>query len=229
MPLTRPLAPARVPDASSVLTVKTRTLKEAGREVLEILSDSEPSSDAEETTPPLPSSGPRSDYSSNFRESSPLPPSDFPSETSYTESDSYLPSDEHTGTVRGSYHCNQVNLGLLNVIRRDLDPASREAVFTAQRQTRREDGSTAERKVAEFLQLIFTQKCLATDSNGIKCGGVAILRSKKQVSRGKWFWVGCSGFTATSNGKHRSWTIPDDVDEPIFIKGMHGEPHRKDN
>jgi hypothetical protein len=39
--LTRPLAPARVPDtsarvpdASSVLTVKTRTLKEAGREVL---------------------------------------------------------------------------------------------------------------------------------------------------------------------------------------------------
>ncbi|KAJ7358554.1 hypothetical protein DFH08DRAFT_1075567 [Mycena albidolilacea] len=75
---------------------ETRTLKEAGREVLEILSDSEPSSDVEETTPPLPSSGPGSD-DSNFRESSPLPPSDFPSETSYTESDSYLPSDEHTG------------------------------------------------------------------------------------------------------------------------------------
>ncbi|KAJ7838322.1 hypothetical protein B0H14DRAFT_3700283 [Mycena olivaceomarginata] len=305
--LTRPLAPARVPDDSSVLTVKTRTLKEAGREVLEILSDSEP-----ETTLPLPSSGPGSDDTSNFRESSPLPPSDFPSETSYTESDGYLSSDEHASTVpdlevsdtlwadpeilsfvrigdlrvttevtvqrmeyltefaslypipdvatafviyaedprfytivnkhgllrtmdaviknkdndswsggtgtgdsgvwvmfepgqppiwcrrsrlncTGSYHCNQVNLGLLNVIRRDLDPASREAVFAAQRQTRREDGSTAERKVAESRAV-----------NGF--GSV------------------CSGFTATSNGKHRSWTIPDDVDEPMFIKGMHGEP-----
>ncbi|KAJ7741241.1 hypothetical protein B0H14DRAFT_3608646 [Mycena olivaceomarginata] len=78
----------------AVLTVKTRTLKEAGREVLEILSDSEP-----ETALPLPSSGPRSDDSSNFRESSPLPPSDFPSEASYTESDGYLSSDEHAGTV----------------------------------------------------------------------------------------------------------------------------------
>ncbi|KAJ7669620.1 hypothetical protein B0H14DRAFT_3178725, partial [Mycena olivaceomarginata] len=38
----------------------------------------------------------------DFRESSPLPPSDFPSETSYTdspESDGYLSSDEHASTV----------------------------------------------------------------------------------------------------------------------------------
>ncbi|KAJ7933578.1 hypothetical protein B0H13DRAFT_1856083 [Mycena leptocephala] len=50
---------------------------------------------------------------------------------------------------KGSYVCERVDERLLDVTRRDLDPASREAVFAAQRQTRREEGTTAERKVTD--------------------------------------------------------------------------------
>ncbi|KAF8202713.1 hypothetical protein K438DRAFT_1758030 [Mycena galopus ATCC 62051] len=44
------------------------------------------------------------------------------------------------------------------------------------------------------------------------------------MSRNKRFWVGCSGFTTGSIGKHRSWSIPDDVDEGMFVEGMQGQP-----
>lgn len=49
----------------------------------------------------------------------------------------------------GAFVCERVDEQLLNVVRRDLDPASRDAIFAAQRQTRREEGTTAERRVAE--------------------------------------------------------------------------------
>ncbi|KAJ7734479.1 hypothetical protein B0H16DRAFT_1467605 [Mycena metata] len=113
---------------------------------------------------------------------------------------------------------------LLDVERRDLDPASRDAVFAAQRQTRRDDGTTAERKVTEFLQLVRSQKCRAVDKNGRKCQGVAILRSKKQVSRGHHHFLGCSGYRADFTNGHRSTSIPDDVDEDMLIRGLSGAP-----
>ena len=54
-------------------------------------------------------------------------------------------------SASGSYVCERVDERLVNVKRRDLDPASRDAVFAAQRQTRREEGTTAERKAAECV------------------------------------------------------------------------------
>ncbi|KAJ6592738.1 hypothetical protein B0H19DRAFT_1365112 [Mycena capillaripes] len=125
---------------------------------------------------------------------------------------------------KGAYVCERVDPRLLKVVRRDLEPASRDAVFAAQRQTRRDEGTTAERKVTQFIQLIRGQKCGATDKHGVKCQGVPILRTKKQISRGHKFWVGCSGFESSSTGRHNSWSIPDDVDGPMFVKGLSGAP-----
>ncbi|KAJ7698207.1 hypothetical protein B0H16DRAFT_1903439 [Mycena metata] len=125
---------------------------------------------------------------------------------------------------KGAFVCEQVDDHLLDVERRDLDPASRDAVFAAQRQTRRDDGTTAERKVTEFLQLVRSQKCRAVDKNGRKCQGVAILRSKKQVSRGHHHFLGCSGYRADFTNGHRSTSIPDDVDKDMLIRGLSGAP-----
>ncbi|KAJ7458041.1 hypothetical protein B0H11DRAFT_2062428, partial [Mycena galericulata] len=122
---------------------------------------------------------------------------------------------------RGAYACERVDPALLEVERRDLDPASRDAIFAAQRQTRREEGTTAERKVAELIQVIHDQKCYATDSNGVKCSGVPILKQKKE-SRGHSFWVACSGWRTDFKEKHRTWTIPFEVDENLFIKAFSG-------
>ncbi|KAJ7511037.1 hypothetical protein B0H11DRAFT_2402643 [Mycena galericulata] len=121
-----------------------------------------------------------------------------------------------------AYACEHVDAALLEVERRDLDPASRDAIFAAQRQTRREEGTTAERKVAELIQVIQDQKCYATDSNGVKCSGVPILKQKKETSRGHNFWVACSGWRKDFKEKHRTWTIPFEVDENLFVKAFSG-------
>ncbi|KAJ6514662.1 hypothetical protein DFH09DRAFT_1373939 [Mycena vulgaris] len=121
---------------------------------------------------------------------------------------------------KGAFVCERIDERLLNVVRRDLDPASRDAVFAAQRQTRSEEGTTAERRVTEFLQVIRTQKCSAVGANGVRCDGVPILKTKKQTSRGHDFYVACSGSKKESKEKHRSWAIPDDVDEALFVRGF---------
>ncbi|KAJ7187096.1 hypothetical protein C8R46DRAFT_1274163 [Mycena filopes] len=125
---------------------------------------------------------------------------------------------------KGAFVCERVDPRLLKVERRDLDPASRDAVFAAQRQTRREEGTTAERRVTEFIQLLRGQKCRASDATGHKCQGVPILRSKQQTSRGHRHFVGCSGFRPGFTVGHRSTSIPDDVDEEMFMRGFSGEP-----
>ncbi|KAJ7191167.1 hypothetical protein B0H12DRAFT_1172358, partial [Mycena haematopus] len=127
-----------------------------------------------------------------------------------------------------AFACERVDSRLLDVVRRDLDPASRDAVFAAQRQTRRDEGTTGERRVTQFLQLVRSQKCQAK-TDGVKCQGVPILRTKKQMSRLHKFWVGCSGYDPKSTGKHISWAIPDDVDESMFVRGLSGEPLVADN
>ncbi|KAJ7174783.1 hypothetical protein C8R46DRAFT_1252853 [Mycena filopes] len=125
---------------------------------------------------------------------------------------------------KGAFVCERVDPRLLDVERRDLDPASRDAVFAAQRQTRREEGTTAERRVTEFIQLLRSQKCRATDATGRKCQGVPILRSNRQISHGHRHFVGCSGFRPGFTVGHRSTSIPDDVDEDMFMRGFSGEP-----
>ncbi|KAJ6580022.1 hypothetical protein DFH09DRAFT_1444395 [Mycena vulgaris] len=312
-----------------VSTGKTRTLKEGNREILEILSDSDTVSDSED------------DVMTGTRESSPLPPSNIPSETSYAASDfnnnfsdegsgipydlqksdtqwldpqissqvrvgpfrvtknitvncveylTELPSiipipevptafvigldhpkfaitnnkgklhsvdaliknkdnDSWTGNTgagdskvavtfepgqpsilcrrsrlacKGSYVCERVDPQLLKVSRRDLDPASRDAIFAAQRQMRREEGTMAERKAAEFAQVVRDQKCSAIDANGVKCKGMPFLESKNQASL-------LLRLEARLQDKAPHWTIPHDVDEVLFHKAFHSQPLATDS
>ncbi|KAJ7752975.1 hypothetical protein B0H16DRAFT_1836147 [Mycena metata] len=125
---------------------------------------------------------------------------------------------------KGGFGCERVEKNLINVVRRDLNPASRDAILAAQRQTRREEGTTAEQRVTEFLQLTQSQKCNAVHKNGVRCKGIPILRTKKQASRNHKFWVGCSDYDRESTGRHRSTYIPDDVDEPMFVRALNGRP-----
>ncbi|KAJ7742369.1 hypothetical protein DFH07DRAFT_1063777 [Mycena maculata] len=129
---------------------------------------------------------------------------------------------------KGAFACELVDEKLLDVVRRDLDPASRDAIFAAQRQTRREAGTTAERRVTDMIKVIRQQKCFA-EKNGKKCAGLPILKTKKVVSRGHAFWVACSGWTKDFKENHRTWSIPDDVDEALFVKAFHGLPMAADD
>ncbi|KAJ6456874.1 hypothetical protein C8R45DRAFT_1184944 [Mycena sanguinolenta] len=127
---------------------------------------------------------------------------------------------------KGAFACEQVDSRLPDTVRRDLDNTSRDAVFAAQRQTRRDEGTTGEHRVTQLF--IRGQKCPAM-TNGVRCKGVPILRTKKQISRLHKFWIGCSGYDVRSTGRHNKWPIPDDVDESIFVRGFSGEPLVADN
>ncbi|KAK6992570.1 hypothetical protein R3P38DRAFT_3084685 [Favolaschia claudopus] len=123
----------------------------------------------------------------------------------------------------GAYVCERVDPRLLEVERRDLDTASRDRVFAAQRQTRREEGTTGEQKAVEFVQLIRNKKCFGVDKNGEKCDGIPVLRTQKQAFNGHKHFVGCSGWNKDFT-HHRSYALPPDLPERLFIKAFHGQP-----
>jgi hypothetical protein len=86
---------------------------------------------------------------------------------------------------------------LIQIVRHELDPTTRDAVFAAQRETRRTDGNTPESAVAVYLfsrdffpsltcssrfMNVIKRPCGAVDANGRKCTGKPKLISKKNVS-----------------------------------------------
>ncbi|KAJ6631654.1 hypothetical protein B0H10DRAFT_1979696, partial [Mycena sp. CBHHK59/15] len=105
----------------------------------------------------------------------------------------------------------------------DLHSATRDAVFAAQRETRRQEGRTPEQRVTEFLQLVRNRACTGHAADGGKCKGIAVLGTKTQKSRGHSFWLGCSGW-AWDNTKHTGISIPDNVDPDLFLAGFNGQP-----
>ncbi|KAJ7709266.1 hypothetical protein B0H16DRAFT_1481051 [Mycena metata] len=50
------------------------------------------------------------------------------------------------------------------------------------------------------------------------------LTKSDRASRNHKFWVGCSDYDRESTGRHRSTYIPDDVDEPMFVRALNGRP-----
>ncbi|KAJ6607624.1 hypothetical protein B0H10DRAFT_2227630 [Mycena sp. CBHHK59/15] len=124
---------------------------------------------------------------------------------------------------KGSYACEHTDTALLDVVRHDLHPATRDAVFAAQRETRRQEGRTPEQRVTEFLQLVRNRACTGHAADGGKCKGIAVLGTKTQKSRGHSFWLGCSGW-ASDNTKHTGISIPDNVDPDLFLAGFNGQP-----
>ncbi|KAJ7084961.1 hypothetical protein C8R44DRAFT_894074 [Mycena epipterygia] len=131
---------------------------------------------------------------------------------------------------RGGHACERVDPNLMQVERYDLDLASRDAVFAAQRETCRTEGTTPENTTAGFFDIISKKKCTAIDALGHLCGGKPKLMLKtKGTSRGYLHWIACNGWTKQFKENHRNYSIPDYVNEAMLIKLFDDEPIADDD
>ncbi|KAJ6618034.1 hypothetical protein B0H10DRAFT_1947836 [Mycena sp. CBHHK59/15] len=131
---------------------------------------------------------------------------------------------------QGCHACSAVDEALLKVVRYDLDPKSRDAVFAAQRETRRNEGGTAERRAAAFFDRVKSTPCRAMRSDGTRCtGGPKLMKKREGQSRGHQFWIACDGWTPAFKEAHRTHSIPDNVDENELIKCFANEPFAGDD
>ncbi|KAF8144420.1 hypothetical protein K438DRAFT_1992878 [Mycena galopus ATCC 62051] len=114
------------------------------------------------------------------------------------------------------YACERID-------RYELDPASRDAIFSAQQETRRREGTTAEDVTAGFLDIVDKKRCPAVDSAGKPYQGRPKLMPKKKLIAGT-----TSGSLAMwrkdFKENHRTYSIPDYVNEKMLIKLFAGEP-----
>ncbi|KAK7017314.1 hypothetical protein R3P38DRAFT_2785004 [Favolaschia claudopus] len=94
----------------------------------------------------------------------------------------------------GAYVCECGDHRLLEVKRRDLETGSGDRDFSAQHQTRRDEGTIAEQRAVE---------------------------AQKQTSNGHNHFVGCSGWTKDFTN-HRSSVLAPDLDENLIITAFHG-------
>ncbi|KAJ7693159.1 hypothetical protein B0H17DRAFT_1060317 [Mycena rosella] len=133
-------------------------------------------------------------------------------------------------TCKGGHACERVDPKLMHVERYDLDPTSRDAVFAAQQDTRRREGTTAEDRTAGFFDIIDKKMCTAIDAAGGKCKGKPKMMLKVHgSSRGHLHWIACTGWRKDFKENHRTFSIPDYVDEAKLIKLFAKEPMVDDN
>ncbi|KAJ6631823.1 hypothetical protein B0H10DRAFT_1937586 [Mycena sp. CBHHK59/15] len=139
-------------------------------------------------------------------------------------------------TCKGGHACERVDPKLMHVERYDLDPASRDAVFAAQQDTQRQEGTTAEDRTAGFFDIIDKKMCSAIDAAGGKCQGkpkmmlkVHTLNLIQGSSRGHLHWIACTGWRKDFKENHRTYSIPDYVNEAKLIKLFAKEPMVDDN
>ncbi|KAJ6549308.1 hypothetical protein DFH09DRAFT_1502776 [Mycena vulgaris] len=133
-------------------------------------------------------------------------------------------------TCKGGHACERVNPKLMHVERYDLDPASRDAVFAAQQDTRRREGTTVEDRTAGFFDICDKKLCTAVDGAGRRCTGKPKMMLKAHgPSRGHLYWIACTGWRKDCKENHRTFTIPDYVDEAKLIKLFANEPMVDDN
>ncbi|KAJ7144653.1 hypothetical protein C8R44DRAFT_974048 [Mycena epipterygia] len=119
----------------------------------------------------------------------------------------------------GCHACSAVNPALLNVTRHELDITSRDAVFAAQRDTRRKEGETPEQRATAFFDRVKSIPCTAKHGDGSACSGKPKLMKKKDgKSRGHNYWIACNGWTPNFQESHRTHAIPDNVNEDILVK-----------
>ncbi|KAJ6448961.1 hypothetical protein DFH09DRAFT_1404608 [Mycena vulgaris] len=127
--------------------------------------------------------------------------------------------------VPGAYAGERIESSLIDVVRYELDPASRDAILSAQANTRRSDGTTPEQNAAIFKKVICDAKCNAVDSNGNPCRGAPMMKAKPGgKSRGHQYFIACSGWTPNFKENHRTHSIPDHVDENLLAKALAGQP-----
>ncbi|KAJ7912742.1 hypothetical protein B0H13DRAFT_2659938 [Mycena leptocephala] len=120
-------------------------------------------------------------------------------------------------TARVTFDPGQPPIVCQRVVHYELDPASRDAILTAQVETRRNEGTTAEQHAVIFMKVVQNAKCNAIDSNGNKCTSGPMMKAKPQgTSRGHQYFIACSGWTPEFQTKHRTHTIPDHVLENLL-------------
>ncbi|KAJ7798515.1 hypothetical protein B0H13DRAFT_1933630 [Mycena leptocephala] len=126
---------------------------------------------------------------------------------------------------RGAFTCDSLDARLLKgVVRYELDPASPDAILTAQVETRRNEGTTAEQHAVIFMKVVQNAKCNVIDSNGNKCTGGPMMKAKPQgTSRGHQYFIACSGWTPKFQTKHRTHSIPDHVLENLLTRLFAGQ------
>ncbi|KAJ6614357.1 hypothetical protein B0H10DRAFT_2436006 [Mycena sp. CBHHK59/15] len=123
-----------------------------------------------------------------------------------------------------------VDPALLDVTRYELDVASRDATFAAQRETRRKEGETPEQRATAFFDRVKSTPCSAKHSDGTRCGGKPMLRTKAEgKSQGHRYWVACDGWTPSFKESHRTHTIPVNVDEELLVKLFANKPLANDD
>ncbi|KAJ7450993.1 hypothetical protein B0H11DRAFT_2246571 [Mycena galericulata] len=86
-----------------------------------------------------------------------------------------------SGRCKGAFACERIDRKLINIIRYGLDPAPRDAILSAQADTRRNDGTTPEQNAAIFKEVICNSKCTAIDSDGNVCKGAPMMKPKAKV------------------------------------------------
>ncbi|KAJ6606762.1 hypothetical protein B0H10DRAFT_1956851 [Mycena sp. CBHHK59/15] len=130
-------------------------------------------------------------------------------------------------TCRGAFACERIDPKLLVVVRYELDPTSRDAILSAQADTRRTDGTTPEQNAAIFKKVVSDAKCTAVDSSGNKCQGAPMMKAKPGgKSRGHHYFIACSGWTppnpnrAISTCPRRWWTWTSMTDHSFQQTGL---------
>ncbi|KAK7008311.1 hypothetical protein R3P38DRAFT_3280934 [Favolaschia claudopus] len=135
-----------------------------------------------------------------------------------------VPSRRARMTCKGAHACERIDPALIQVARFDLDPATRDAVFAAQQDTRRREGTTVEDIVATYYSLLHNKSCTAVDSSGNLCRGKPkLMPIANGTVNGKRYWVACDGWRKDFKENHRTFSIPGDVPERLLIKLFNGE------
>ncbi|KAJ7467723.1 hypothetical protein FB451DRAFT_1483249 [Mycena latifolia] len=131
---------------------------------------------------------------------------------------------------KGLHACSAVDLALLDAPRYELDVASRDVIFAAQRETRRTEGETAEQRATAFFDRVKSMSCTARHSDGRLCAGKPKLQAKPEgTSRGHDYFICCDSWTPQFKESHRCHSIPDNVQQQHVIKLFAGEPLANDN
>ncbi|KAJ7663311.1 hypothetical protein DFH06DRAFT_1395515 [Mycena polygramma] len=131
---------------------------------------------------------------------------------------------------KGCHHCSQLDNTLVDVTRYELEVGSRDVVLAAQRDTRRHEGDTAEKRATAFFDRVKSTKCTARRSDGELCDGKPKLMEKKEgKSRGHIYWVACDGWTPAFKEHHRTHSIPDNVEDDLIYKLFKNQPLANDD
>ncbi|KAJ6522950.1 hypothetical protein DFH09DRAFT_1286743 [Mycena vulgaris] len=247
-----PAVPAHVkrePDASLVvdltiksepvtasLPVRTRSQLEGGREVIELLSDSD---NDEAPSPSTSAAGGITDQGNRVRHSYPELNSAQSDSTSESGQSSGFPNDSSSGDLSPESGSSNLDDLISDGLKKSTEISAKYAhkSRTTTRGKSRSPAAASDKIVGAVIivkpltsRLWKQHACKATHSDGRPCGGKPKLMLKKEgKSRGHFYWIACDGWTPHFKESHRTHSIPDNVDEGLLIKLFDDKPLADDD